>query len=139
MRWAEPGSLGLDSYSSSPGSARSWRSGTPASIAAPQTELCQNHAGNRDTLHLLRFTSDPAAIVHADQRLGRLRDGVLGAQTHGAGRSRARRRLRVSKLQASGHDEAFSIICVSLHQQVCVPLTVDEKMLRPILVQAERL
>lgn len=74
--------------------------------------------GNQDKLYLLRFTSDLAAIMHADQRLGQLRDGVLGAQAHGAGRNRARRRLRVSELQASGHDEAFSVICVSLHQQI---------------------
>lgn len=85
------------------------------------------------------MSSDPAAIVHADQGLDRLRDRVLGAQAHGTGQSRAGRRLRVPELQASGHDEAFSVIGVSLHQQVCVPLTVDEKMLGPILVQTERL
>ncbi len=37
VRWAEPGSLWLDSYSSSPGSVRSSPSGTPASTTAPQT------------------------------------------------------------------------------------------------------
>lgn len=110
----------------------------PAQLQRKQKRV-STAPGNPNAPQLLRSGSDPAAIVHADQRLDRLRDGVLGAQAHGAGYSRAGRRLRVAELEAGGHDEAFGVVGVSLHQQVCVPLAVDEKMLGPVLVQAERL
>lgn len=74
--------------------------------------------------------------MHAAQGGGRLGGGA-GAQAHGAGGGGTRRRLRVSALQPGGHDESFGVVGVSLHQQVHIPLAVNQKVLGPVQVQTQ--
>lgn len=81
--------------------------------------------------------SHPAAVVHAAQRGDRLRAGGAGAQADGAGGGGAWRRLRVSELEPGGHDKGIGVVGVSLHQQVHVPLTMNQKVLSPVQVQTQ--
>lgn len=80
------------------------------------------HTDHHDVLWL----TDPAAVVHAAQHRDLLHGGGPGAQADRAGRGGARRPLRVSALQPGSHDEGVWVVSVPLHQQVHVPLTVDQ-------------
>lgn len=75
--------------------------------------------------------------MHAAQRGDRLCAGGAGAQADGAGGGGARWRLRVSELEPGGHDEGIGVVGVALHQQVHVPLTVNQKVLGPVQVQTQ--
>lgn len=93
--WAEPGSLWLDSYSSSPDSARSSTSGTPASITATQTELCQNHG--RKTKYTI---SHQVQFSPGSNSACRSRTGPAPRQ--GSGGSGTRGRLKQGSTKAEG-------------------------------------
>lgn len=75
--------------------------------------------------------------MHAAQGWDRLDGGGAGAQANGAGGGGARRRLRVSALEPGCHDESVGVVGVTLHQQVHVPLTVNQKVLGPVQVQTQ--
>lgn len=75
--------------------------------------------------------------MHAAQRGDRLRGGGAGTQADGAGGGGARRRLRVSEREPGSHDEGVWVVGVSLHQQVHVPLTVNQKVFGPVQVQTQ--
>lgn len=79
--------------------------------------------------------SDPAAVVHAAQRGDGLGVGGPGAQADGAGAGGAG--LRVPAPEAGGRLQRIGVVGVALHQQVCVPLAVDQEVLGPVQVQAE--
>ena len=75
--------------------------------------------------------------MHAAQRGDQLRAGVAGTQADWAGGGGARWRLRVSALDSGGHDEGVRVVGVALHQQVHVPLTVNQQVLSPVQVQTQ--
>lgn len=82
--------------------------------------------------------ADPAAVVHAAQRRHQLHAAAPWAQAHWAGGGGARRRLRVQELESGSHDDGVRVVGVPLHQQVHVPLTVNEEVLGPVQVQTQR-